>query len=68
MKWALVYQEIKAWFRIKEVIEKEEFVLRIGRSDYEGGDIVGKFLRKIIMAVTSVVIIKNKKEGFYNTS
>ena len=30
MKWALVYQEIKAWFRIKEVIEKEEFVLRLG--------------------------------------
>ena len=30
MKWALVYQEIKAWFRIKEVIEKEGFVLRIG--------------------------------------
>jgi len=30
MKWALVYQEIKTWFRIKEVIEKEEFVLRIG--------------------------------------
>ena len=30
MKWALVYQEIKNWFRTKEVIEKEEFVLRIG--------------------------------------
>ena len=30
MKWALVYQEIKTWFRIKEVIEKEEFVLRLG--------------------------------------
>ena len=29
MKWALVYQEIKAWFRIKEVIEKR-IVLRIG--------------------------------------
>ena len=29
---------------------------------------MGNFLRKIIMAVTSVVIIKNKKEGFYNTS
>ena len=29
---------------------------------------MGKFLRKIIMAVTSVVTIKNKKEGFYNTS
>ena len=30
MKWALVYQEIKNWFRTKEVIEKEEFVFRIG--------------------------------------
>lgn len=30
MKWALVYQEIKAWFRTKEVIEKEELVLRLG--------------------------------------
>ena len=30
MKWALVYQEIKAWFSIKEVIEKEEFVLLLG--------------------------------------
>ena len=30
MKWALVYQEIKNWFRTKAVIEKEEFVLRIG--------------------------------------
>ena len=29
---------------------------------------MGKFLRKIIMAVTSVVIIKNKKEDFNNTS
>jgi len=27
MKWALVYQEIKDWFRTKEVIEKEKIVL-----------------------------------------
>lgn len=29
---------------------------------------VKKFLRKIIMAITSVVIIKNKKKGFLDSS
>lgn len=34
-----------------------------------GASLIGsRFLRKIIMAVTSVIIIKNKKKGFLDSS